>query len=340
MKTITNIEATNIPVIDLSLVETDREALVQAIGDGFRENGFIAVKNHGINPSLFEKNYKLLKDVFGLSEQVKQKYNHPELGNQRGYLPLDGEIHPGSTFRDLKTCWQIGRNNLTNIYPSEISTFGEYNYELFQELERVGVQIIECLDTYLDAEGILIGLLKNENEELIGNHLFRSIFYPRISEKDLKNITNQKNEIIRGAAHVDLNLITLLPTSTNEGLQILQKDGSWLTVNTPPDYIIVNVADMLHLITKGTEKELASIPHRIIATNKTVDEDRYSMPMFIHPSHKLPLVNLKTKEPVKLNHGLVLDKSGKYVHWRLQCILPEGSVPNYEEWEKSNNLLM
>ena len=338
MKTIMDIETANIPIIDFNLLSQDRDLLIKTLGDGFKECGFVAIKNHGIDPELFNKNYELLEKVFSLDEGIKQSYNRPELGSQRGYLPLAGEIHPGSSFRDIKTCWQVGRNNSTNVYPKEVPDFCQYNYQLFLELEAVGISIIDCLDEYLGANGQLVKLVKNENNTPIGNHLFRSIFYPKIEPQFQQEIVRD-GVIIRGAAHVDLNLITLLPTSTNEGLQILQKDKTWLSVNVPPSHLIVNIADMLQLITKGTDKELVSTPHRVIATDKTMNESRYSMPMFIHPSHKLPLVNLKTNTVVELPNGITLDKAGKYVHWRLMCILPQGTVPSFEEWEEENNLL-
>jgi isopenicillin N synthase-like dioxygenase len=94
---------------------------------------------------------------------------------------------------------------------------------------------------------------------------------------------------------------------------------------------------MLYLITKGTDKEIPSTPHRIIADSELAKESRYSIPFFMHPNHNMPLINLKTKKPVIAPNGKEMTESAMYVHWRLQNILPAGTVPDYETWKKGND---
>src|SRR3546814_5571571 len=54
---------------------------------------------------------------------------------------------------------------------------------------------------------------------------------------------------IRAEAHEDINTITLLLGAEEAGLEILDKDGSWLPVSPPPGAMAVNVGDMLQRLT-------------------------------------------------------------------------------------------
>lgn len=341
MKTVTDVEAANIPVIDLNLLTSQRKELVQKLGEGLRKTGFVAVKNHGIDPSVFEWNYKKLAEVFALPKEIKLKYARPEIGHQRGYMPLEGETHPNSKAMDIKECYQTGDGiNNTNIFPEEVSGFRDANEFLYCSMANLSVTILMLLDEYLEADGYLESLVlkpfpKNKKGEgtYIGTNLMRSIYYPAIENPEF----NEEGFIIRGESHVDLNLITLLPVASKPGLQIMKRDGNWLTIDVPSGYIIVNAADMLHLITKGTNKEIPSTPHRIIADEELAREARFSIPFFAHPNHNLPLINLETKRPAIAANGQAMDQAAMYVYWRLKCILKSTNMPDYKTWKKEND---
>jgi isopenicillin N synthase-like dioxygenase len=79
---------------------------------------------------------------------------------------------------------------------------------------------------------------------------------------------------IRAAEHEDINLITLLPEGTSQGLEVLSRDGTWLPVVNQGDLLVVNAGDMLMRLTNGA---IPSTTHRVVnPTGPNVA--RYSMP--------------------------------------------------------------
>jgi len=111
-----------------------------------------------------------------------------------------------------------------------------------------------------------------------GNSIIRTIHYPPTKGEDTKNS-------IRSAAHEDINLITMLVGATDSGLQLLERDGTWLDVNSKPGEIVVDTGDMMSRLTNDV---LPSTTHRVI--NPTSDASaRFSMPFFVHPHSKAML---------------------------------------------------
>ena len=105
-----------------------------------------------------------------------------------------------------------------------------------------------------------------------GNSIVRMIHYPPTKGQDTKNS-------IRAAAHEDINLITMLVGATDSGLQLLERDGTWLDVESRPGEIVVDTGDMMSRITNNV---LPSTTHRVI--NPSDDGSaRFSMPFFVHP---------------------------------------------------------
>lgn len=324
----------NIPIIDFTdFSDPEKKAIIaEEVGKGLKEFGFIALKNHGIDPHWFNEAYREAGKVFALTPEQKQIYIRNDMGNQRGYMPLNGETHPDSPeLADFKECWQVGRAGTPNIFPAENKDFDGAATILFNYLEHIGVKVVEALDIYLDAKGYLRSLVEEKSGRKIGTHLQRYIHYPPLT--DPKAFRN--GIAMRGTEHRDLNLITLLPTSTNEGLEILTRSGEWLRVNVPPGLIIVNAADMLRVITEGLEKEIPSTPHRVVGEAELAKQSRYSMPMFIHPNHNLPLINLATGRNVVIN-GKEVTEAGIFVYERLKAILKNIEMPDYETWRKEN----
>jgi isopenicillin N synthase-like dioxygenase len=95
---------------------------------------------------------------------------------------------------------------------------------------------------------------------------------------------------IRAAQHEDINLITLLMNATDDGLELLQRNGTWLPIPAIPRQIIVDTGDMMQNLTNGI---LRSTTHRV--TNPSLDASRrFSMPFFVHPRPEVRLDPLES----------------------------------------------
>ena len=112
-----------------------------------------------------------------------------------------------------------------------------------------------------------------------GNSLLRSIHYPPV-----ESLSNPH----RARAHEDINLITLLIGAEEGGLEVLNKDGSWIKVEPSSEAIVCNIGDMMQLV---TDKKLKSTTHRVMQDTDTEPKSRYSIPFFLHPA---PSINLKS----------------------------------------------
>lgn len=304
-----------IPSIDLSDFLSEDEKLkaefVESLGMAFTDIGFIAIKNHGIPEKIIEKLYQKLKEFFNLPLSDKQKYELEENGGQRGYTSFGKEHAKNSSQGDLKEFWHFGQdinknstneeNYPKNIYVEEIPDFLTTGIEAYKSFEKAGSTILKALALY-------IGLDENYFDEFVkgGNSILRPIHYPPIK--------NPQTNAVRAGEHEDINLITLLVGASADGLQVLNKNGEWISVTTVKDHIVVNVGDMLQRLTNG---KLKSTTHRVInPVGAKVSESRYSIPFFLHPISSMKLNCLEECIVDKKNYEDIT--AGKYLTERLR----------------------
>jgi isopenicillin N synthase-like dioxygenase len=140
-----------------------------------------------------------------------------------------------------------------------------------------------CAEQLLTAVSLFLGEPESLLAEMAANGetILRIIHYPPPP-------ADAPPQSMRAAPHEDINLITLLCEATSPGLELLQRDGSWLPIQPLPGQIIVDAGDMLQHLTNGL---LKSTTHRV--TNPDNDrERRFSMPFFVHPRPEVDLTPL------------------------------------------------
>ena len=275
---------TQIPSLDLSHFSSVDQSLkrefVNNLGEAFNNLGFVAIKNHGLTDDLTKNLYKSVEAFFALGDEVKQKYEIPSLFGQRGYVGKNKETGKGHSVPDLKEFYHIGQevpeevrrkmNYPENIFPKEVPEMMEYGIMAYRLLENAGKQILRAIAIYLN-------LNENYFDEKVtyGDSILRSIHYFPINDPD-----KISPEAVRAAAHGDINLITLLMGASAEGLQILKRDGTWISVTALPEQIVVNVGDMLDRLTNN---KLKSTIHRVVnPPQELMHTSRFSIPFFMH----------------------------------------------------------
>jgi isopenicillin N synthase-like dioxygenase len=117
-----------------------------------------------------------------------------------------------------------------------------------------------------EALGVESDLFTNMTKD--GELLLRAIHYP----------ASPPEGRFWAGEHTDIDLFTILPCATAEGLQVQNKQGEWIDIKVPADAFIINAGDMLENITNG---EFRSGLHRVVA--KEDGYERYSIVLFIHP---------------------------------------------------------
>lgn len=268
-----------IPVLSLTEFDGRRGQFSDRIGRAWREFGFVGIRDHGIADQVIDDGYAVFKAFFALPEAVKRTYRLPGQGGARGYTGFGVEQAKDHTVPDLKEFWHVGREVegdnpfpdilLPNLWPEKVPEFRAAALALYRALDGLGAQL-------LSAVALDLGLQHDWFADKIdyGNSILRPIHYPPIA--------NAPEGAVRAARHEDINLITLLIGSKEQGLEILTRDERWVPVSTLPGTIVVNVGDMLQRLTNHVYQ---STTHRVVnPPGEAARQPRYSIPFFLHPN--------------------------------------------------------
>jgi len=268
-----------------------KEKFVQDLGAAYNEIGFVAIKNHGLSGSETEKLYENIKKFFALSDEVKQKYEVPGLGGQRGYTGKGKEHAKGRNTGDLKEFFHVGQElnpsdpDFTkyppNVWVNEVPELKEIGTHVYRTLEKCGQEMLRAIALYLNLD-------ENYFDDKIhnGNSILRPIHYFPIEDPD-----SVPADAVRAAEHGDINLITLLMGASADGLQVLRRDNKWIPITALPEQIVVNVGDMLDRL---TNHKLKSTIHRVVnPPRELMHTSRFSIPFFMHPRSEMDLTCLE-----------------------------------------------
>ncbi len=276
----------NIPVVDLRDWHAGGDArrrFVMGVGESLAEIGFFAVQHHGVPDTLTRRAYDAARTFFHLPAATKDRYHDPAKHGQRGFTGFGTEHAKDSSAADLKEFWQVGRPDVPddhpvhqiygpNYWPSEVADFGPSLAELYRHLDGLGAILLEACAAFIDEPADRFRSMVTDSDTIV-----RVLYYPPV--------TNPQPGAIRSAAHEDINLITLLSGATSEGLELLQRDGTWRAVHTGFDTIVVDAGDMLQNLTNGLYK---STTHRVVNPTDSSSE-RFSMPCFVHARREVDL---------------------------------------------------
>ena len=270
----------------LSLAESPSR-FASDIGGSFRSFGFALVRDHGIDAALIDEAWRLTAELFALPTEEKMRYFIPGTGGARGYTPFRTEVAKGATEKDLKEFWHVGRDlpfghplaetMAPNIWPERPAAFREAFERLYAEFDRAGARILSAI-------AVDLGLDEHWFDPAIadGNSVLRLLHYPPVESAE--------GGAIRAGAHEDINLITLLLGAEEAGLELLGKDGRWLSIAPPEGALVVNIGDMLQRLTNHV---LPSTTHRVRnPAGERAAYSRYSMPFFLHPRSDFALETL------------------------------------------------
>ena len=137
------------------------------------------------------------------------------------------------------------------------------------------------------------------NKKLTGTNFgFRLNYYPPIAAED------DASGAGRMLGHEDVDLFTILPAQSVDGLQVLnRRNMKWIRLNAPKGSIVLNTGDYMQRITNDL---LPSTTHRVSKPrNKTLNtKPRISFPMAVYVWEKeilevLPNTGTPKYEPIE-----------------------------------------
>jgi len=258
--------------MDVRTVKYTEENGPSIFTQSLHQTGFSILKNHPIDPSLISDVYEEWSMFF--SNGIKEKYLFNK-NTQDGFFPFKSENAKGNPNKDLKEFFHFYP---WGIFPEELSSKTK---TLFNQL----VLLTETLLGWIEKESpenvkILFSMPLPDMIDSSRNNLLRIIHYPPLKK-------NEDRKAMRGAAHEDINLITLLVSGTEPGLQVKDNNGKWHSIICDPGSIAVNTGDMLREVSQGY---FPSTTHKVINPKSTEENiSRYSMPLFLHPKSTVRL---------------------------------------------------
>ncbi|GLJ27816.1 hypothetical protein SUGI_0545900 [Cryptomeria japonica] len=196
-----------------------------------------------------------------LEEKLKYKIQETE-GYGQSFVASDDQILDWADIMSLTTL--PPENRKMDFWPTKPSDFRETVDQYALEIQKFGNTVLRRLS---ENAGLKPDHFINMCGKLIQS--MRLNYYPPCPRPDL---------VLGISPHSDASVFTvLLQDDETVGLQIC-KDGEWVPVQPIPGALVINIGDMLEVISNGIYK---SIEHRAV-TN--MDRDRISIAMFCSPS--------------------------------------------------------
>ncbi|MEH6663332.1 MAG: 2-oxoglutarate and iron-dependent oxygenase domain-containing protein [Brevundimonas sp.] len=262
--------------VSMTRFDADFQGFSDDLGASFARYGFAVVADHGLDEAVIGAALDDARAFFALPDAVKRAYHQPGTGGARGYTPFGVEAAKDAQAVDLKEFWHTGRElpaghpyrkyMRDNVWPAEVPTFHAHVYGMFEALDALGARLLQAIARYLTLPDDFFA-----DKVALGNSVLRLLHYPPVPA-DAPGV--------RAGAHEDINVITLLLGAEEAGLQLLDRDGRWLSIAPPPGALVVNIGDMLQRLTNHV---LPSTTHRVV--NPAPERrgfSRYSTPFFLH----------------------------------------------------------
>ncbi|ESQ27262.1 hypothetical protein EUTSA_v10018772mg [Eutrema salsugineum] len=278
--------SSEIPVIDMkrlysvSTMDSELEKLDFACQDW----GFFQLVNHGIDSSFLDKLETEVQDFFNLPMEEKQKFwqrsGEFEGFGQVNVVSEDQKLDWGDMF--ILTTEPI-RSRKSHLFSKLPPSFRETVETYSSEVKSIAKILFAKMASVLE--------IKREEMEDLFEDVWQSIkinYYPPCPQPD---------QVVGLTPHSDAaGLTILLQVNQVEGLQI-KKDGKWVVVKPLRNALVVNVGEILEIITNGRYR---SIEHRVVVNS---EKERLSVAMFHSPGKETiigPAKSLVEKQKQRL----------------------------------------
>ncbi|KAI3741604.1 hypothetical protein L1987_59278 [Smallanthus sonchifolius] len=257
----------SIPLIDMKDLikmlgsDTEQRKNLRSI---CHEWGIFQLVNHGVDKLLVEKMKKEVVEFFNLPVEEKLRYKL-KAGEYEGYgqtilQTQDQKVDWADRFYMITNPLHRRKSHLLPQFPPILRDTME-NY--LKELQKLAMALFSLIGQAVDID-------KKEMVDVFedGMQSVRMTYYPPCPEPD---------RVVGLSPHSDATGLTiLLQVNEVEGLQV-KKDGVWIPVNFLPDAFVINIGDVLEIMSNGVYN---SIEHRA-TVNAT--KERISLAIFFNP---------------------------------------------------------
>jgi len=254
------------PVIDLAGLEDSDQRLkiVSQLVQASQEWGFFQIINHGIPLSLLESVKRVSQEFFGLSLEEKRK----QCPVRPGVHMLEGYGRFFDISDDTVLDWVDALvHYISPEWAKAVEHWPKIPSTYRETYEKYGEEVIRLMEKLLGLLSEGLGLDPNYIQTLSKESLLllRINYYPPCPQPDLVNGIRP---------HSDGNMLTVLLDDGVDGLQV-RKGDEWFNVASVPESLIINIGDLLQIVSNGKYK---SAEHRAVAN---ANQNRMSFVMFL-----------------------------------------------------------
>ncbi|GAB2210206.1 hypothetical protein Droror1_Dr00015466 [Drosera rotundifolia] len=256
-----------IPTIDLDAVSKNdvgsRRVIVEQVRESSEKLGFFQVVNHGIPFGVLEAMLGGVRGFYEQDDELKKRYYTRDVSRRFVYNSnFDLFSGPGANWRDTFFTYMAPHSPDPEDLPAPCR---EILMEYTKQVTELGHRLLELLSEALGLNSsYLNGIDCSEGLVAIGH------YYPACPQPDLT---------LGASKHTDNDFLTVLLQDQIGGLQVLLED-QWIDVPPVPGALVVNIGDLLQLISNDKFK---SVEHRVIANHAG---PRVSMACFFSTSYQ------------------------------------------------------
>ncbi|KAL7162389.1 hypothetical protein ACSBR2_042804 [Camellia fascicularis] len=250
VETITGIKE-SVPVIDLN----DPNAM-ELVGHACRTWGVFQVTNHGINTSVLNRVESAGKSLFSLPIQQKLKAARSPEGVSGYGVARISPFFPKLMWSEGFTIFGSPLEHACQLWPQDYSNFCDVIEEYEKEMKILARRLMWLMLGSLDISKEDVKWAGPKGDFKGANAAIQLNSYPACPEPD---------RAMGLAAHTDSTLLTILYQNNTSGLQVHRDGSGWVTVPPIPDTLVVNIGDLLHILSNGL---YPSVLHRAMV-NRT-----------------------------------------------------------------------
>lgn len=276
-------DAAELPVLDISAFLADEFSdAAQDFVDELREVchrvGFCHLTGHGVPDELHERLLTASRTFFAQPHEQRMEIAMDRSPHFRGYTPFKGERTNGTP--DLRDEIDFGPERIAldphhhpwdrlvgpNQFPTSVPALEPALLEWQRRMDGLGRAVLRAVERALgQAPGALARWFDPVAEDTIKLIRYAS---PGLGEETDQGV----------GRHRDFGMLTFVLQDGVPGLEV-ERDGEYLAVEPRPGAFVMNLGEMLQLITQGFFKATV---HRV--TSPPPGVERFSAVYFFNPS--------------------------------------------------------